>query len=99
MRLTFAMVVAALAAGNGCSTPQDRAPEQPQQAATVQSAPSSASSAEGASDDQRVSTSAPLTDGEVRDVRRQVESDWNLGELAGSPDLKDMMVELRVHLL
>ena len=99
MRLTFAIVAAAQLVGSGCSTPHERASEQPLQAAAAQPAPSSASSAKGASDDQRVFTSAPLTDGEVRDVRRQVENNWNLGDLASSPDLKDMVVELRVHLL
>ncbi len=97
MRLTFAIVAAVLAVGSGCSTSQERMSEQPLQAAAVQSVPSAASVAE--SDNQRVYSSVPLTDAQARDLRRQVENNWNLGDLAGSPDLKDMVIELRVHLL
>jgi hypothetical protein len=40
----------------------------------------------------------PLTDSEISDVRQQVERNWNLGSLAGSPELKDMVVETRIQL-
>ena len=40
----------------------------------------------------------PLTAAEERDIRGQIERNWNLGELAGSPDLTGMVVEVRIAL-
>lgn len=40
----------------------------------------------------------PLTAAEEAEVRKQIESNWNLGDLMGSPELKDVVIELRVSL-
>jgi TonB family protein len=40
-----------------------------------------------------------LTASEEDGIRSQIESNWNLGELAGSPEAAGMVVELRVYLL
>jgi hypothetical protein len=36
--------------------------------------------------------------GDLRAIKDQVEQNWNLGELADSPKLKDVVIVLRVHL-
>lgn len=41
----------------------------------------------------------PLTASEEDGIRGQIERNWNLGSLAGSPDLAGMLVELRLTLL
>lgn len=41
----------------------------------------------------------PLTASEEDGIRGQIERNWNLGSLAGSPDLAGMLVELRIKLL
>ena len=41
----------------------------------------------------------PLTASEEDGIRGQIEHNWNLGSLAGSPDLAGMLVELRITLL
>lgn len=41
----------------------------------------------------------PLTASEESDIRKQIESNWNLGDLAGSANLTGMVVELRAKLL
>jgi TonB family protein len=38
-------------------------------------------------------------DAPERNIRTQIERNWNLGSLAASPDLAEMMVELRIALL
>lgn len=43
-------------------------------------------------------TTARLTRAEEQDLRDQIERNWNLGSLAGSPDFADVVIELRVHL-
>lgn len=40
-----------------------------------------------------------LTESDETDIRNQIERNWNLGSLAGSPSLKDMVAELRIELL
>lgn len=40
----------------------------------------------------------PLTASEEADIRNQIEANWNLGDLMGSPELKDVVIELRVSL-
>jgi hypothetical protein len=44
-------------------------------------------------------SSVPLTASEEGDIRKQIERNWNLGDLAGSASLADMVVELRAKLL
>lgn len=95
MRSVFAMAAMVLAVASGCSISQQHESEQPLQAA----AQSGTSPAEDGSGHQGADTPVPLTDRDARDLRTQVEDNWNLGELAVSPDVKDMVVELRVHLL
>jgi hypothetical protein len=41
----------------------------------------------------------PLTAAEEADIRGQIERNWNVGSLAGSPHLVDSVIELRVQLL
>lgn len=41
----------------------------------------------------------PMTASEEDGIRGQIERNWNLGSLAGSPDLAGMLVELRITLL
>lgn len=43
-------------------------------------------------------TTTPLTQAEEQDLRDQIERNWNLGGLVGSPDLADVVIELRVQL-
>src|SRR5262245_19622252 len=41
----------------------------------------------------------PLSEADERDIKEQIERNWNLGDLAGSPRLAGMIVELRIKLL
>ena len=50
------------------------------------------------SDSTQAPAVAPLTAAEEADIRHQIESNWNLGDLIGSPDLKDVVIELRLFL-
>jgi hypothetical protein len=43
-------------------------------------------------------SSMPLTASEQSDIRNQIERNWNLGDLAGSPNVAGMVVELRAKL-
>src|SRR5262249_18462086 len=43
-------------------------------------------------------SAVPLTKPEASDIRGQIERNWNLGELAGAPDLIGMVVEVRIML-
>ena len=40
----------------------------------------------------------PLTASEEDGIRGQIERNWNLGSLAGAPDLTDMLIEIRITL-
>lgn len=48
---------------------------------------------------QHPTSEIPLTASEEDGIRDQIARNWNLGSLAGSPNLDGMVVELRVHLL
>ena len=41
----------------------------------------------------------PFTDADEQSIREQVEQNWNLGSLSGSPELAGLVVQLRVELL
>lgn len=45
-----------------------------------------------------LASEVPLTASEEDGIRGQIERNWNLGSLAGSPDLAGMLVELRITL-
>lgn len=47
----------------------------------------------------QLTSEIPLSSSEETNIRHQVEQNWNLGELAGAPNLVDMVVELRIELL
>lgn len=53
----------------------------------------------GASLEARAPSDAPLTASEEGDIRRQVESNWNMADWGGSPEVAGMVVELRISLL
>jgi hypothetical protein len=40
----------------------------------------------------------PLTKSEEADIRHQIERNWNLGALAGSPKLADRVIQVRIEL-
>jgi hypothetical protein len=44
-------------------------------------------------------TSEMPTVSEEASVREQIERNWTLGSLAGSPEQSDTIIKLRVHLL
>ena len=50
------------------------------------------------SDSSQAPAVSPLTDAEEADIRNQIERNWNLGDLLGSPELKNVVIELRVFL-
>ena len=50
------------------------------------------------SDSSQAPAVTPLTDAEELDIRNQIEQNWNLGSLMGSPELENVVIELRVHL-
>jgi hypothetical protein len=70
----------------GCASEEKLAP----QPAQVQSAASSKTT---------LTSEIPPSDPLARSIRDQVERNWNLGSLAGAPDLSGMMVQLRLELL
>jgi hypothetical protein len=71
----------------GCSAPHEDAP------ANSDVAPASEAV------DAKTSSDAPLTASEEDELRRQIESNWNVGEWAASPEATGMVVELRLSLL
>jgi hypothetical protein len=81
----------------GCSAPRENAP------AKSDAAPASetviASNGGATSVDAKTSSNAPLTASEEDELRRQIESNWNVGEWATSPEATGMEVELRLSLL
>lgn len=48
---------------------------------------------------QHLTSEIPFSESDEADIRDQIERNWNLGSLAGSPNLKGLVVKLRIGLL
>jgi hypothetical protein len=85
-----------LLVGSGCATSHKDASAQQTSAATSISSP--APSSEAPASASEITPKLVLTASKTADIRHQVEQNWNLGGLAGSPEVKGKVVKLRLHL-
>jgi hypothetical protein len=86
------LAVVVLLAVAGCST-------QPKDSSTKAEPPVASAPSDSPPPESELASEIPLTASEEDSLRDQVERNWNLGSLTGSPKLKDMLVKLRLHLL
>jgi outer membrane biosynthesis protein TonB len=77
-------------------TPDKPAPETDQKPAKKKTEAKPAEPSTGPQTEQ--TSEIPLTASEEDGIRGQIERNWNLGSLAGAPDLTGMMISLRITL-
>jgi hypothetical protein len=99
MRRASLLPIAVMLMVGGCSTPKDPSAksETPVAATASQASPSPA--AQATVPGSEMTSELPLTASEETSIRKQIERNWNLGNIAGSPELEDTIIKLRVRLL